>query len=188
MPETALIVIDMLNHYEHEDAEPLAESAAAIIEPLTALVARVDPDETLVAYVNDNHGDWEAGREQLVERALAGAHPELVRPVVPDPSLPFVIKGRHSIFYMTAVDELLRSHDVTRVVLTGQVTEQCILYSALDAYLRSYEVVVPTDTVSHIHPDLADAALRMMEVNMHAALVPGEECELGSSRGARTRA
>jgi nicotinamidase-related amidase len=187
MPETALIVIDMLNHYEHDDAEPLAESAAAIIEPLTSLVARADPDETLVAYVNDNHGDWEAGREQLVERALAGAHPELVRPVVPDPSLPFVIKGRHSIFYMTAVDELLRSHDVRRVILAGQVTEQCILYSSLDAYLRQYEIVVPTDAVAHIHPDLADAALCMMERNMHATLVSAESCDLSSSPTARTR-
>ena len=178
MPDTALIVIDMLNHYGHEDAEPLAQSAAKIIEPLASLVARADPEQTLVVYVNDNHGAWEAGREQLVQQALDGRHPELVEPVVPDPSVPFVVKGRHSIYYQTAVDELLRSQDVNRVILTGQVTEQCILYSSLDAYLRQYEITVPTDAVAHIHPDLAEAALRMMERNMHAELVTSEACEL----------
>jgi nicotinamidase-related amidase len=178
MPGSALIVIDMLNPYEHEDAEQLAESAAGVIEPLRALVARADPDETLVAYVNDNHGSWEAGREQLVERALAGRHPELIEPIVPDAGLPFVIKGRHSIYYQTAVDELLRSNEVRRVILAGQVTEQCILYSSLDAYLRGYEICVPTDGVACIHRDLADAALQMMERNMHAELVTSETCDL----------
>jgi nicotinamidase-related amidase len=54
------------------------------------------------------------------------------------------------------------------LILTGQVTEQCILYSALDAYVRHFEVVVPRDAVAHIHEDLAEAALRMMRSNMRA--------------------
>ncbi len=61
------------------------------------------------------------------------------------------------------------------MVLSGQVTEQCILYSALDAYLRGYEVVVPPDAVAHIHSELADAALQMMETNMHADLTEAGE-------------
>jgi nicotinamidase-related amidase len=48
------------------------------------------------------------------------------------------------------------------------VTEQCILYSALDGYVRHFEVVIPRNAVAHIHEDLADAALRMMEENMRA--------------------
>jgi nicotinamidase-related amidase len=63
---------------------------------------------------------------------------------------------------------MLRQHDVTSWVLTGQVTEQCILYSALDAYVRHFEVVVPRDGVAHVHRELAEAALRMMERNTRA--------------------
>ena len=48
------------------------------------------------------------------------------------------------------------------------MTEQCILYSALDGYVRHFEVVVPRTAVAHIHEDLADAALRMLEENMRA--------------------
>ena len=57
-------------------------------------------------------------------------------------------------------------------MLVGQVTEQCILYSALDAYVRRFSVAVPHDAVAGIHPDLADAALRMMKRNMRADITP----------------
>jgi nicotinamidase-related amidase len=63
---------------------------------------------------------------------------------------------------------MLRQEGIERLVLTGQVTEQCILYSALDAYVRHFEVVVPRDAVAHIHDNLAAAALRMIETNMRA--------------------
>ena len=59
-------------------------------------------------------------------------------------------------------------------MLVGQVTEQCILYSALDAYVRHFEVVVPSNAVAHIHADLARAALRMMETNMDACVTEGD--------------
>jgi hypothetical protein len=35
---------------------------------------------------------------------------------------------------------------------------------------------VPHDAVAHIHADLAEAALRMMEVNMRAEVVPAADC------------
>jgi nicotinamidase-related amidase len=60
--------------------------------------------------------------------------------------------------------------------LTGQVAEQCILYSTLDGYVRHFDVVVPPDAVAHIDPELGDAALKMMSRNMSAALTPVADC------------
>jgi nicotinamidase-related amidase len=71
---------------------------------------------------------------------------------------------------------MLRQQGVGKVVLAGQVTEQWILYSALDAYIRHIEVSVPRDAVAHIHGDLAEAALRMMQMNMSAEIVSASEC------------
>jgi nicotinamidase-related amidase len=173
VPPTAVIVVDMLNAYDHEDAEPLAQSVRTQLERIVELRDEaLRRDDVLLVYVNDNHDGWDAGREALVERALAGRYRGLVEPIAPTGAVPFLPKGRHSIFYQTAVDHLLRIEDVERVVLVGQVTEQSILYSALDAYLRGYRVVVPPDAVAHIHDDLAQAALRMMQANMHADLPP----------------
>ena len=64
-------------------------------------------------------------------------------------------------------------------MLVGQVTEQCILYSALDAYVRRLRVTVPRDGVAHIDERLAGAALEMMQRNMDAELTACAECELG---------
>ena len=172
----ALIVIDMLNPYDHEDAEMLKRSVPEMLPSLSELVEQARRAETLTVYVNDNYGDWSAGRREIAAHAMAGAEPSLVEPILPPDGIPFVVKARHSIFYQTQLEYLLRQEGVERLILAGQVTEQCILYSALDGYVRHFDVVVPRDAVAHIHADLADAALHMMKVNMRAQITaPGED-------------
>jgi nicotinamidase-related amidase len=185
--DTALVVVDMLNPYEHDDAETLAETVAGIVEPLADLVARAHEAETVeLIYVNDNYEDFAATREDLVRRALDGRRPELVEPVLPPEDCAFLQKVRHSAFYGTALDHLLRRREIGRLILVGQVTEQCVLYSALDAYVRHYEICVPSDAVAAIDPDLGAAALRMMERNMRAEIVEAAQCLDRQRRRAHT--
>ncbi len=180
----ALIVVDMLNPYDHADADPLMDSVRTVTPAIAALVDDARSQDTLVVYVNDCYEDWSASRDDLARAALDGAAPELVEPLVPDDETPFVIKARHSIFYGTSLEYLLRQASVTRLILAGQVTEQCILYSALDAYVRRFEIAVARDCVAHIDPELARAALRMMERNMRAHVVDGTEA-LAADRSSR---
>jgi nicotinamidase-related amidase len=148
-----------------------------VLPTIAQLVERADGhDDVALVYVNDVYGHWNAGRAELVERVLSSDARDLVEPIVPPEDAFFIVKARHSIFYETPLEYMLRQQDVSKLVLTGQVTEQCILYSALDAYIRHIDVVVPRDAVAHIHEDLADAALRMMEVNMRAEVVTAAEC------------
>jgi nicotinamidase-related amidase len=177
MAETALVVVDMLNTYEHEDAETLTRSVREVLPNIVDLIERAtDDDDVEVVYVNDLYGHWNAGRIELLERVMEGDYRELVEPISPSEDALFVVKARHSIFYETPLEYMLRQQGVEKLVLVGQVTEQCILYSALDAYIRHMEVIVPHDAVAHIHADLAEAALRMMEVNMRAEVVPAADC------------
>jgi nicotinamidase-related amidase len=168
----------MLNPYDHEDADLLTQSVASVVQPIAELVARAGEAGAEVIYVNDNYGDWNSSQEELTRRAKGGRRPDLVEPILPPPDADFVIKARHTIFYMTPLEYLLSEKGIEHVVLAGQVTEQCILYSALDAYVRRLELSVPPDAVAHIHEDLAQAALKMMERNMRAELTPTAECRL----------
>jgi nicotinamidase-related amidase len=177
---SALVVIDMLNPYDHPDADPLMASVRAALPGMCALIAAAREHDAITIYVNDNYGDWSATAAKLTEQALAGRAPELVEPVAPALDIPFVTKARHSIFYGTQVDYFLRDQGIDQLVLAGQVTEQCILYSALDAYVRRFDVAIAPDAVAHIHQDLADAALRMMKTNMRARLVPAGEAVFAS--------
>jgi nicotinamidase-related amidase len=122
-------------------------------------------------YVNDNYGDFTAICDDLVGAALDGCRPELVEPIVPPDGVAFLQKARHSAFYSTALDHLLRQRAIETVILTGQVTEQCVLYTALDAYVRHFDIRIVRDAVAHIDEELGHAALRMMERNMGSELV-----------------
>jgi nicotinamidase-related amidase len=168
----------MLNAYDHEDADRLVESVERVVEPIAGLIERASDDGAELIYVNDNYGDWNSSSEELAERALNGRRPDLVEPLLPPDGTDFVIKARHTIFYMTPLEYLLSQKEIGHLILAGQVTEQCILYSALDAYVRHLDVTIPTDAVAHIHEDLAEAALKMMERNMRAELVSAEDCNL----------
>ncbi|MED5813132.1 isochorismatase family cysteine hydrolase [Mycolicibacterium sp. 050232] len=182
MSDTALVVVDMLNSYRHEDAELLAPNVAAIIDPLVGLIDRAHRHESVdLIYVNDNYGDFTAQFSDIVAAALTGEHPDLVRPIVPADDCLVLTKVRHSVFYATALDYLLGRLGTRRLILADQVAEQCILYSALDAYVRHFDVVIPSDAVAHIDAGLGEAALQMMRRNMSAEVTSADQCLGGTS-------
>jgi nicotinamidase-related amidase len=177
---TALIVIDMLNTYEHEDGDRLKVSARRAVPVIAMLLAKARDQDARIVYINDSHGDWTVGRTALVERTRKAAGPDLVDEIAPSDDVPFLLKARHSIFYETPIEFLLHQYDIRRIVLTGQVTEQCILYSALDAYIRGFGVTIVPGAVAHIDRRLADAAIAMMKRNMRAQVVDQDQCDFAA--------
>lgn len=173
----ALIVIDMINTYDHEDADLLLPAARRVVPVLADLIHRARRTEVPVIYANDNFGLWRSHHGELMETALARPHADLIEPIRPDEDSLFVVKARHSVFYETPLAYLLWELGAGHIVLSGQVTEQCILYSALDAHIRHLDVTVPRDAVATIHPELGVAALKMMERNMGARVVTAKEVD-----------
>ena len=173
----ALVVVDMLNPYDHDDAELLTPNAERVVPRIHELLDRARDGGVEVIYVNDNYGSWNSSPGELAERACKGERPDLVEPILPPDDASFVIKARHTIFFETPLGYLIQQKEIDCLILTGQVTEQCILYSALDAYVRHIPIAVPRDAVAHIHEHLADAAIEMMEKNMGADVAVAEECK-----------
>ena len=171
----ALVVIDMLSPYDFEDADALGQNAEPVVLKIRELLDRARDAGTEVIYVNDNYGDWNTSAEELAERACKGRRPDLVEPLLPPDDAAFLVKARHTIFFETSLGYLVNQQEIDRLILAGQVTEQCILYSALDAYVRHIPVSVPRDGVAHIHEHLAEAAFEMMERNMDAEVVAADE-------------
>ena len=175
MADRALVVIDMLSTYEHADAETLRENIRAVLPTITELVEKANDAGAPVIYVNDSFGDWRSDRTGFIDSLLEGEHGDLVKPLFPAEDALFITKARHSIFYQTPLEYLLRQEGIETIVLTGQVTEQCVLYSALDAHIRHLQAIIPRDGVAHIHQHLADAALEMMELNMTTEVCDADE-------------
>ncbi|MFD5747488.1 isochorismatase family protein [Streptomyces sp. NPDC127033] len=166
MAGSALIVIDMINTHGHQDAELLLPAAEAAMPGTVSLLDRARVEGIPVIYANDNWGHWRSHHGAFVDEVLARATGRSRGTAAPGRGVPLHCQGQHSIFYETPLTEL----GVDQVVLTGQVTEQCVLYSALDAHIRHLGVVVPADAVAVIHPDPAEAALTMMRRNMGSGI------------------
>lgn len=125
---TTVLVVDMMNSYRHRDAEHLIPNVEKIIDPLSDPVWRTrDAEDADLVYVNDNYGDFTADFSDLVRSACHGERPDLVDPIVPTQHSRALTKVRHSAFYASPVAYLLRRLGTERLILTGQVTEQCIL-------------------------------------------------------------
>lgn len=169
-----LLIVDMISSWDFEGAEGMDEQAADAVEAI-ARIKRAAGDEIPVAYANDLEDGFHGSREIAVATAMTDRRPDLVEPLIPGPSDAFIHKGQHSAFYGTPLAHMLKLAGTENIVLVGQVTEQCILYTALDAHVRGYKVTVPVDAVVSQVPRLGAAALEMIETNMSGRLTTSDE-------------
>jgi nicotinamidase-related amidase len=169
--DQVLLIVDMITDYAYPDAEAVEPSVERALPGIVRARDAADAAGVPVVYANDLAGDWRCSRETGVRRALDGRRPDLVRPIVPRPDDVFFFKGQHSAFYGTPLEHMLDRMETRQVVLTGQVTEQCIIYSALDAYVRDYEIVVLQDAIAALDEDLGAASVEMMRRNMSATIL-----------------
>ena len=65
------------------------------------------------------------------------------------------------------------------MILTGIGTELCVLFTANDAYMRDYHLVVPSDCVTAIDPIEGDLALGRMVKLLQADVCPSADLVLG---------
>ncbi|WP_330832595.1 cysteine hydrolase family protein [Piscinibacter sp.] len=147
---TALLIADMISSWRFDDAERLLPRAAAIASHIAALKARCRRAGVPVIYANDNHGMWRSDFRQVVQGAQAegGAGARIAEQLAPDDDDYFVLKPKHSAFFLTPLDLLLQHLKVKRLVITGVASDQCVVATAVDARMRDFEVVVPRDCVA----------------------------------------
>ena len=168
--DTALLVIDMLNAFDFEEWEPLAEAAAAIVGPINALRDEARAAGCPVIYVNDNYGRWRDERSGLVawltRPDARGA--AIARALAMHDDDYFVIKPEASGFYATSLPALLPRLGVSRLVLTGIATDICVQFTAADAHMREYPLWVPADGVAGLSAQRTRWALEVMADSMGA--------------------
>jgi len=82
--------------------------------------------------------------------------------LAPQETDPLVEKTAYSGFHHTGLEGILQALAITSLVLTGCVTNICILYTAYDAVIRGYRVTVPADCVAALDPVDGEFALRQM--------------------------
>lgn len=174
----ALILLDVINDLDFQEGPKLLPHALSMARELRDLKQECHRRGIPVIYVNDNFGRWQSNLEMLVKHCLDDDVPgkpmvELLQPGKEDY---FVIKPKHSGFFSTTLDTLLRYLECRKLILTGLSGNICVLFTASDAYMRDFELVVPCDcTVSNTRED-NEYALRHMKAILKADTRPWREC------------
>ena len=94
----ALLVLDVINDFEHDDGDRLLASLAARLPALERALAHARERGIDVIYANDAHDCWDGERSAHVARALAGRGGDLVARLAPAGSDRFLFKGAYSAF------------------------------------------------------------------------------------------
>lgn len=177
---TALLLVDVINDMDFEGSAALVRLAEPMAERLRALKARARGAGIPTIYINDNFGKWRSDFRMLVEHCVNDPVPgrEVARLLQPDEEDYFVLKPKQSAFYGTTLDTLLRDLQTTTVILTGIAGENCVLFSANDAYMRDLRLFIPSDCVASESEAENHAALQLMRKVVKADITPSTDLDI----------
>lgn len=178
----ALLLIDVINDFDFPDAEKLLHHALPMAGRIATLKQRAAAAGVPTVYVNDNFGRWRSDFRALVEHCLRPERPgrAVVEQLVPGPDDYFVLKPKHSGFFSTTLDLLLARLQARTVVITGMAGNNCVLFTANDAYMRDLRLVVPCDTIASNTAEDNEYALRQMQVVLKADVRPSAELDFAA--------
>ena len=175
--DVAVLLIDVINDLEFEGGERLLPPALVAADRLAALARRARRAAVPVIYANDNFGRWRSDFSKLLARVLE--KDVRGRPIAerlrPEPTDYVVLKPKHSAFFSTTLDLLLRYLKTRTLVIGGFTADRCVLFTASDAYLRDFHLVVPADCVASIDPGHTRQALDHMRRVLKADITPSPE-------------
>ena len=173
----ALLIIDMINAFDFPGAQAMLPRALAAAKATAALKRRARKAGVPVVYVNDNFGRWRSDfRSTLAHCLREGVRGKPIAELLkPDEDDYFVLKPKHSGFQYTTLDVLLSHLGAETLILTGVAGNFCVLFTAHDAYMRDYHLVVPSDCIaSQSEADDAYALAHMAQVTKADTRVSAE--------------
>ena len=177
-----LVIVDFINPLNFPGAEKLAKPALAAARATARLRQQMDAQKVAVVYANDNYGAWQSDFQSMVANLAAGEDisGEIVRLLAPRPHDITLLKPRHSAFYCTALELLLKDMDTRELVLAGLATDMCVQMTAADAFLRGFEGVwVPPECTAAETPQAKAASIKYMRDVL--------KCDVRSARSAAAR-
>jgi len=183
VPDTssvALLLLDVINALEFEESDRLLRYIPAMARRLAELKCRAKALGIPAVYVNDNYGRWQSDFSRLIDHCLEEGVPgrAMVETLRPEEDDYFVLKPKHSGFFSTTLDILLDYLKARTLILTGVAGSICVLFTANDAYMRDFYLVVPSDCCASNEAAENDHALGQMRAVLKADITPATELDL----------
>lgn len=176
----ALLLIDVINDFEFEGGDALLELALPVGNCIASLKKLSKQAGIPAIYVNDNFGKWRSDLNKIVSHCLDdGVRGEpFVRLVLPEDDDYFVLKPKHSGFHCTSLELLLEHLGARSLLIAGIAGNNCVLFTANDAYMRDFKLFVPADCSVSIEAEDNNNAFRQMQKVLKADITPSAKLNL----------
>ncbi|RZL31845.1 MAG: cysteine hydrolase [Rubrivivax sp.] len=173
---TVLLLVDFINPLNFDGAEELAPYALEAARRTTRLRRALRAEGVQTIFANDNYRQWTSDFDALCRRcqAMPGIAGRMAKMMAPTRKDFTILKPRHSAFYATPLDLLLEQLHCKRLIVTGLAADNCVFFTAMDAYLRGYSLWVPQDCIAAETEDARDQALAQMARVLKADIKPSE--------------
>jgi nicotinamidase-related amidase len=185
----ALLLIDVINDLDFPEANRLLRFARPMARNILRLKTRAKKAGIPVIYVNDNFGRWQSDFRRQVRHCLRGesrGH-EIVKLLQPVEDDYFVLKPKHSGFFSTSLETLLRYLGSETLILTGIAGNFCVLFTANDAYMRDYRLIIPSDCIASNSAEENREALSLMRKFLKADTRASSRIRLPAAREKKAR-
>lgn len=177
---SALLLIDVINDFDFENGDQLFRLAMPVGRQIADLKRRAKAAGIPAIYANDNFGRWQSDFKKIISHCVgenARGKP-FVEMLLPDEDDYFVLKPRHSGFFCTSLELLLEHLGAKTLILTGIAGNNCVLFTANDAYMRDFKLMVPSDCIVSEREEENDYALKQMGQVLKADIKPSQELDL----------
>jgi nicotinamidase-related amidase len=180
---TALLLIDVINDLDFPEGPQFLRQALPAARHIAALKRRAKRAGVPAIYVNDNFGRWQSDFLAQVKHAQheKSRGRDIAKLLAPEEDDYFVLKPRHSGFFSTTLDILLNDLGTKTLILTGFAGDICVLYTANDAYMRDYEIIVASDGIASNTKQGSITALKQMKNNLRARVCTAARVPLGKT-------
>ncbi|MBD8071529.1 cysteine hydrolase family protein [Bacillus sp. PS06] len=173
--KTALLIIDMINDFQFKHGPILVKKTQDIVLPILHLKDEMNQRGLPVIYINDHYQVRQADYQKISDHCLNQLSEPIISQLSPTNDDYFLIKPKHSAFYGTSLDDLLHQLKVESLIITGIAGNICVLFTANDAYMREYDLLIPQDCIASVNPDDQQFALKLMKNVLKADINPSKD-------------
>ncbi len=170
--QKALLIIDMLNDFVLDGAPLKVPKIERIIEPIKREMGKARNEGYQVIYLCDSHDEDDKEFDLFPPHAVRNTEgSKIIEDLKPEGNDIIVRKKTFSGFFNTNLDEILQKLSVKKLIVTGNVTNICILYTVAGAVMRGYKVDVVKDAVIGLNRKDHEFALEQMNKILKANIV-----------------
>jgi nicotinamidase-related amidase len=173
----ALLIVDLINSFSFKHGRILADKTEKMIPNINLLRELFNHRNLPTIYINDHYKINHPTADKLIKYCSNPLSNNVIKQIKPYEHDYFIFKPNYSGFYLTTLDDLLKELKVSHLIITGVAGNRCVLFTANDAFMRDYNLIIPYDAISSVTDYDEKLSIYMMRDILNAQVVLSREIE-----------